>query len=44
MRNRVYRFFNIAKPQDYHSKQAHEGITRPTVEEQERATGDPQIL
>ena len=44
MLGRIYRFFNIAKPKDYHKKEAHEGITRKSVGEQERATGEVQNI
>ena len=39
MKFRTYRFFNIARADDYNSKTSHEGITRQTVNEQNRATG-----
>lgn len=40
MRSRVYRYFNVANPRNYQSKEAQEGITRTTVREQEDATGE----
>ncbi len=39
MKVRTIRFFNIARADNYKSKEAHEGITYTNVEEQARATG-----
>ena len=39
MKLRTYRFFNIARADNYNSKTAHEGITYKSVMDQSRATG-----